>query len=312
MLQCGKMQKLNKANKCICLQVNTKMETKEDEIKEEETSKEPSETVAPDPVALPLEAPVPLVRTRAKGIDVQLEYVWTVVWSYLSCWTFGAPAVFPSSSPLWNGPGLFFLLCIGFYELKTGATTNPSYWLKDYFIDEISQRQLRKAPLDRVLLMGAVDVFGHMTGFWLFLKTLELLGQSVALESSAAPPDFKNCGWIWAFLVEAIVTGGTQLSSTVPEAIGLTGRVGNVVSSYIGVYVLMIWGMPYTGAVMNPASSIAATLISGRFSKRVALNVFVLIRVFVVFVCAPFIGAVAAGIFEGGLERDRVKREKVD
>jgi glycerol uptake facilitator-like aquaporin len=251
-------------------------------------------------------------RFRTKGIDVQLEYVWTVVWSYLAAWTFGAPIVFPSSSPVWNGPGLFFLLCIGFYELQTGAYTNPSYWLKEFFADELSQRKFRKAPLDRALLMGAVDVFGHMTGYFLYLKTLEIFGEKAALEIAASPPHYSNCTWVWAFIVEAIVTSGTQLSSSVPEAIGLTGRVGNLVSSFIGVYILMIWGMPYTGAVMNPASSIAATVISGRFSKRELVNAFVVVRVLIVYICAPFAGAVVAGILEGGIERDRLKREKYE
>lgn len=68
------------------------------------------------------------------GIDVQLEYLWTIVWSYLANWTFGAPIVFPQyQSAMWNGPALFFLLCLGFYELQTGAVTNPAYWVKDFF-----------------------------------------------------------------------------------------------------------------------------------------------------------------------------------
>ena len=252
---------------------------------------------------------VPMVanaqRFRTKGIDVQLEYVWTVVWSYLSSWTFGAPIVFPMSTPMWNGPGLFFLLCIFFYELKTGSTTNPAYWVKEFFVDEVSQRKFQKAPLDRVLLMSAVDVFGHMTGYFLYLKTLEMLGERAALEIAASPPQYTNCNLFWAIIVEAIVTGGTQLSSTVPEAMGLTGRVGNLVSSYLGVYILMIWGMPFTGAVMNPASTIAATVVSGRFSKRSVLNPFVLVRIFIVYISAPIIGAIVAGVVEGGIERTK-------
>jgi len=249
-------------------------------------------------------------KLETSGIDVQLEYVWTVVWAYLACWTFGLPAVFPPESEIWSGPGLFFILCISFWELQTGAVTNPAYWVKDFLADEISERRIRKAPLDRMLLMGAVDVFGHATGFWLYLKTLEIIGAKAVLERAAAPPSFNNCGWIWAIIVEAVVTGATQLASTVPEAFGLRGRLGNVVSSFIGVYIVMIWGMPYTGAVMNPASSLAATFVSGRFAAKQKLDVFVLFRVLVVYVCAPFAGAIVAGIIEGGLERDRLKREK--
>jgi hypothetical protein len=245
-------------------------------------------------------------------IDVQLEYLWTVIWAYLAAWTFGAPVVFPPESRVWSGPGLFFLLCLGFYELKTGSVTNPAYWVKDHFVDIISERKFRKAPIERVFLMGAVDLFGHMTGYWLYLKTLERLGEKAALEIAAQPPNFKDCGWIWAFIIEAIVTGGTQLSSTIPEAMGITGRVGNLVSSFIGVYILMIWGMPFTGAVMNPASSMAATLISGRFISKHAIKITTLIRVSLIYVVAPFTGAVVAGIIEGGIERDRLRREKVD
>jgi len=81
-------------------------------------------------------------------IDLQFEFMWTVVWSFLAAWTFGAVRVWPPSSSSiiltsnngWNGPNLFFVLCVGFYELSTKAVTNPAYWWKDRIADLVSKR----------------------------------------------------------------------------------------------------------------------------------------------------------------------------
>lgn len=157
--------------------------------------------------------------------------------------------------------------------------------------------------------MSTVDLFGHMTGYWLYLKTLEAMGERAAIEIAARPPDFANCGWIWAFIIEAGVTGGTQLASSIPDALGITGRIGNLVSSVIGVYVLMLWGISYTGAVMNPAASLAATIVSGRFAKKQTTSLFVLSKVVLIYISAPICGASVAGVVEGAIERDRLRRE---
>ena len=235
-----------------------------------------------------------------------------MIWAYLAAWTVGAPIVFPPESRMWSSTGLFFLLCVGFWELRTGSVTNPAYWVKDYFVDEISQRKNRKAPFDRMIIMGLIDILAHMTGFWLFLKTLDTMGETAAISIIAQPPNFPNCGWTWAFLTEVIVTSGTQLAATFPESLGITGRLGNLVGSFIGVYIFMIWGMSYTGAVMNPASALASTVLSPRFSKTAKYSLLSFFRTMIVYQIAPILGGVLSGIVEGGIERDRIKREKFE
>lgn len=237
-------------------------------------------------------------------IDVQAEFVWTVIWSYLSQWTFGLPAMYPSF--LLDGAGLFFLLCITFYELRTSSVTNPCYWLKDYVADIVSSRKLKRLTWDRALLMMAVDCCGHGAGYWLYLKTLDIANQKSLLEATARPPGVNNVSYVYAFFVEVVVTAGTQLASYATLYSGMQPRLANLVSSFFAVYVLMIWAMPMTGGVMNPASSLAATFVSGRFVKR-QLDFGTLVRVGFVHVSAPFVAAVLAGVVEGELEKTKTR-----
>jgi glycerol uptake facilitator-like aquaporin len=231
--------------------------------------------------------------------DPQLEFFWTLIWSFLSCWTFGAPQVL-SHLPrdIFNGPALFFLLCVGFWELKTMSVTNPAYWIKDMLVDVMSKRRLPRAR--RWVLMAAVDCCGWIAGYWLYVKTLSVLNQMSIVEVALQPPikDLK-VGYIHGMFSEIMVTFLTQIAPLFGDVVGLNPRLNNILASFIGVRI-MLWGIPKSGAAMNPASSLAATfwwLRSGKSEpfNKTPLNLFDIVLIYVI---SPSIGALLAAILE--------------
>ena len=149
------------------------------------------------------------------------------------------------------------------------------------------------------MLMSAVDLCGHIAGLFCFFFMLHLMGRPDVVLASRMPPQYtKDLYLVEAVAVEAIVTGGTQLCTPVLKRLGITGRLNNLIGSFLGVR-LMIWGMPYTGAMMNPASSLASTFLWARFATSIPL--FTMISVLVVYIGGPLLGAIGAGLIEGRL-----------
>ena len=258
--------------------------------------------------------------------DPQLEFLGTFAWALLSCWTFGfsqlafvrtRPGLFPPAAV--SGPSLFFALCVGWYETGSRATTNPSYWVKDLVADWIARRVPRKAPPRRALLMSAVDVCGWVAALWVYVRTLRLLGVETAMVDAVVspprPPPLTTASsngassvvafvlaYAGALVSEVLVTTTTQLSPVLVEALTSvkTGtRLNNVLASAVGIQV-MLWGMPVSGAVMNPASSLAATFWWLRAtSSPVERTWGAILVVVVVYVVGSCVGGVLSGIVEG-------------
>jgi len=187
---------------------------------------------------------------------------------------------------------------VGFYELGAKAVTNPAYWWKDRVVDLVSRR--KKPVAHSMWLMSAVDTCGHATGLLLFHWTLALVGRSDVVAAVRQPPSYaaKDLFIVEAIFVEAVVTAVTQIAGPLLRAVGVEGRLNNLVASFVGVRI-MIWGMPYTGAMMNPASSLALTLHWARHTSPIPP--WPLVVVLVVHIGGPLLGAIAAGLIEGRL-----------
>ena len=240
------------------------------------------------------------------------ELGWTVLWAFLSaaCWL--APPAMPRLALLHVPPVLvahflFFSLQYVFTIMHTRSLTNPVYWVAE----GVSRHRKPEHTVQLVL----VTCLGHMIGNVAFLAMAYPLAGPTALNFGGPllPP---GTGVLTGFFLEASLTfvmvGWALGNFLVPMSqrdIALAGAaIGNG---------LIVLGGPWTRAILNPASTVATTLLAFVVGPKRDAGPLDYAIVLWVYIVAPLVGAAVVGALirgtrkakEAKLEYVRVKAE---